>query len=1380
MLKLFKISKVILLSGMLLAFSNTFVVNNVWADVDLGSWEAARDKKDQAQKDYTKASTEYNKCAAQFGAVMCQPQQEKMAKAKADLDTATKEYNKAQKETSKKANAAEKAQNKAAAAEAKAEKKALKADEKALKNAEKALKKCQKDKDADCSAERRAVAEAQTKVNSHSKASASAAAGSSELETLNLAVDSAKDYGKKSDALNRLKAYKDNKAQAAAAAEAECTRYSAMTSKDAQAKAKQACAQAVALRQEADEAAMSYDLANTKIRETLDPSIIAAEGRLRSVGKGDTGVVDISESRTINAGKGKNDLGGYRSQYFRYDSLDAKSGGDVFDTVTRRAALAIVSLKPIVYVFAGFGLIAFAWMAIFNKISWKWFANIAMGLFLVANMGRFIEYFVAGDGDTHYYVGVWDSKTPQTGGANTLANAFKDSYYVYGDTNYNPKGLQTFDLSSKGDKSVEAVDEFKASAAGFCKGTSGSGWANFKSCLGDIVSTAKKVANTAKTVKATVEDVKARVDTVKDTVSNISQAAKAIGQGGSITDIIANAGTILNNVNNAVSTTTGAVGSLTNAASSISNNVQDMGKSTAQQRELEDRRARGEATNKFDATLKGQEWNSAAGGVENVDGKYAGENTWASKANDIAKDVKDKVGTVNSGAQEGLMQAGAVTNVIENTSFGGKTLNERRQEKQEQKAAAAHQENINRQKEEYTNSTTGINENYRQQSQQTSKLYTDIQNQQAEAKQLENQKKQAENSVKQNCSGDDDTSALCRVARETLKTAEAALTAKQDQLESTQKSYESSKKDLDAAYEKALDVNIKEAEQSYNKASERADQVCKENASSDQCAKARQDALSAASKLTGYVTEKEKKTGESRYETKEDLAKALVSDKEAQERKKAEEKLNYEMEQEKLRLENEAAAAEQEYAKANDEANNLYNQMNNQQREAAALEQEAKEKAEKANAACGKDPTSQLCAANKTAADTAKAAAENKKDQIKQTQKQYKDAKDKAESAYKNAVDSNKNQAQNDLANAKKQADEAKKQLEEANSKISDTAAEANSAKSTYTNAVSEAQSAKTAYDQAVNSGKSPDEVARLKAEYEAKLKAMNEANKTYQQKQSEYNNLQQQKQNAEKDYNEAYTKAKDAGDRLSSYTNEDVNKTGDSRLNSNENIDNQALVNQYKTETNPNAVAQASKNSYIENKNKTDVAKYTLNEKEAVAAQAKKDYEAALKKAQASGSAEDMKVAERLKKNADLANSEAEAAKKEYNSLNQKLAGYETDYLTKAVSSEEYKQKVYNSQMKQASADINKYEQAVSNQRKVVDTAATRYTQAKNSLKEGDTAGLQKAAQLYNEYKAAKEAYDTYQSYLNQSKSNYATAQSNYQSSVAEQARLQKALKGS
>lgn len=1255
MLKLSKISKVILISGMLLAFSAVPFVNTAWADSDCEkkcdtnfkdnrsqrnackaqckaddakakvqdqetiteNWTKARDARDTAQQEYTAANTAYNKCVAEKGAANCNAEKDVLTQKRSAFDEKTKTFSNAQKETSKVANANTKAENKAAAAAEKAEKKQLKADQKELKNAEKSLKKCLKNNNNDatkCTAEQTAVTTAQGKVDSHNKASESSKADNSELSNLKSAFDAAGDYGSQSDALNKIRSYRQDKEQAATAAEAECERYSAMTSKDAQAKAKEACAQAVALRKEADAAAEAYTEYSKKFSETaLSESVRAAQGHVKQGTKnpGSLGVVDISQednTRQIGAGKGVDSLAGYRSQNFVYDK-----GGDVLETVTRRAALAVVSLKPIVYIFAGFGLIAFAWMAIFNKISWKWFANIAMGLFLVANMGRFIEYFVAGDGDNHYYVGAWKNGAKPVGtatdGANQLANAFKDSYYVYGDVQYNDIGIRNFKEKSADTNAEDVKEEFKASAAGFCKGTSGSGWANFKSCIGDIVSTAKKVADTAKTAKAVVEDVQARVETVKDTISNVAQAAKAMGQGGSITDIIANAGTILNNVNTAVSTTTGAVGSLTNAASHISNNVQDMGKSTAQQKELSDRRAAGEATNKFDATLKGQEWNAAAGGVEKVDDKYAGQESWVTKANDIADNVKDKTTTVNNFAQEGVQQVGAVTNVIENTSvFGSKTINEKRQEKKEEK----HQQKV----EENFVGRQESNDQYRQQVQEQNDL------------------------------------------------------------------------------------------------------------------------------------------------------------------KQTEKKLEVEQQKQQDQIKNENLYTNQDYSKAVDEANNLYTQMNAQEEEAKKLEQEAKDKAQKAKDACAKDAGSPVCTTAQVAADAAKSAAENKKEQATQTKQQYNDAKNKVEAAYGSALNSNKSQAQKDVDNARAQADSAKKQLDDANAKMADTASAANTAKTTYNTTVSEAQAAKDAYDQAVKGGQNADEIAKLKAEYDAKLKAMSDANKEYQQKQSEYNNLQQQKKDAEKAYNDAYAKAKDAGERLASYTNEDVNKTGESRLNSSEDIDNKALVNQYKSETNPNAVAQASKNSYIENKNKTDVAKYTFNEKEAIAAQAKKDYEAALKKAQASGSAEDQKVADRLKKNYDLAVSEAETAEKEYNSLNQKLTGYEHDYLQKAISSEQYKQKTYTSAMKQASADINKYERAVSNQRKAVDTAATKYTQAKNSLKEGDTAGLQKAAQLYNEYKEAKEVYDTYQGQLNQAKNNYATAQSSYQASVAEEARMQAALK--
>lgn len=76
---------------------------------------------------------------------------------------------------------------------------------------------------------------------------------------------------------------------------------------------------------------------------------------------------------------------------------------DVLSSIKSRAVDLLKNLKPVIYVLAGFGLVGFAWGAIFNKISWKWFANIAMGLFLVANMGLFIDYFVSKDGQKGAY-----------------------------------------------------------------------------------------------------------------------------------------------------------------------------------------------------------------------------------------------------------------------------------------------------------------------------------------------------------------------------------------------------------------------------------------------------------------------------------------------------------------------------------------------------------------------------------------------------------------------------------------------------------------------------------------------------------------------------------------------------------------------------------------------------------------------------------------------------------------------------------------------------------------------------------------------------------------------------------------------------------------
>lgn len=76
---------------------------------------------------------------------------------------------------------------------------------------------------------------------------------------------------------------------------------------------------------------------------------------------------------------------------------------DVLQTVRNKAAKFIHDLRPLIFVLAGFGLIGFAFGAIFGKISWKWFANIAIGLFLVANVGLFIDYFATKSGASGQY-----------------------------------------------------------------------------------------------------------------------------------------------------------------------------------------------------------------------------------------------------------------------------------------------------------------------------------------------------------------------------------------------------------------------------------------------------------------------------------------------------------------------------------------------------------------------------------------------------------------------------------------------------------------------------------------------------------------------------------------------------------------------------------------------------------------------------------------------------------------------------------------------------------------------------------------------------------------------------------------------------------------
>ena len=87
---------------------------------------------------------------------------------------------------------------------------------------------------------------------------------------------------------------------------------------------------------------------------------------------------------------------------------DAAAGSSIMGTATTKAKNVFKSVKTIIFVVGGFGLVGIAWMAIWGKINWKWFGALAVGLAIVAAAGSIIDYAT---GDTAVGSSLGDSFT---------------------------------------------------------------------------------------------------------------------------------------------------------------------------------------------------------------------------------------------------------------------------------------------------------------------------------------------------------------------------------------------------------------------------------------------------------------------------------------------------------------------------------------------------------------------------------------------------------------------------------------------------------------------------------------------------------------------------------------------------------------------------------------------------------------------------------------------------------------------------------------------------------------------------------------------------------------------------------------------------------
>jgi type IV secretory pathway VirB2 component (pilin) len=77
---------------------------------------------------------------------------------------------------------------------------------------------------------------------------------------------------------------------------------------------------------------------------------------------------------------------------FAGDAAATATGSSIMTTATDKARNVFNSVKTIIFVVGGFGLVGIAWAAIFGKINWKWFAALAVGLAIVAAAASIINY----------------------------------------------------------------------------------------------------------------------------------------------------------------------------------------------------------------------------------------------------------------------------------------------------------------------------------------------------------------------------------------------------------------------------------------------------------------------------------------------------------------------------------------------------------------------------------------------------------------------------------------------------------------------------------------------------------------------------------------------------------------------------------------------------------------------------------------------------------------------------------------------------------------------------------------------------------------------------------------------------------------------------
>ena len=101
------------------------------------------------------------------------------------------------------------------------------------------------------------------------------------------------------------------------------------------------------------------------------------------------------------------------------NALADQGSGTVVTSAIKKTANVFKSVRTIVFVVGGFGLVGLAVQAIFGKVKWPWFGALAVGLGVLAAAGALIDYAtgdnLTGQGGTANYTDTFGT-VDQAGG----------------------------------------------------------------------------------------------------------------------------------------------------------------------------------------------------------------------------------------------------------------------------------------------------------------------------------------------------------------------------------------------------------------------------------------------------------------------------------------------------------------------------------------------------------------------------------------------------------------------------------------------------------------------------------------------------------------------------------------------------------------------------------------------------------------------------------------------------------------------------------------------------------------------------------------------------------------------------------------------------